>query len=257
MTSEQPVLISVMQFEDELAAGTRTVYDVIETAHRLGVDGVELRRETWPQMADEQQSARQRIEELGLLVTFATHATLFSADAAGRQLLRQDIDTARALGSPQLRVFQGPAPADDDEQGWAAGRAAVAYAASQGIVLALENYARTPGGRLAEIQRVLDHIQDPALATNIDIGNYYLHEEDIPAAIRAVGSRAVSAHLKDQTGTPGDPPTYLGNGVMALDEILAELDRLSQSLLYCFEFRGGGEPEARIQRSLTYLRERQ
>jgi len=253
-TKHRPILISVAQYEDELTSGTKNIFDVIDTAQRLGVDGVELRRETWPQMQNELETARARIEEVGLLVTFATHATLFNADAAGDAQLRRDIDTAQALGSPQLRVFQGPLPGENDDAGWAAGRAAVEYAAEQGMVIALENYARTPGGTLAEMQTVFGRIESPALSANIDIGNYYLHDEDIPTAIRAVGPRAVSAHIKDQTGQPGDPPTVLGAGVLPLREIFAELERLPQRLIYCFEFRGGGDPEGRIQTSLDYLR---
>lgn len=253
MHEHRPVFISVAQYEDELMQGTKSVFDVIEVAAQPRVDGVELRRETWLHMEKELPEARTRIEELGLLVTFATHATLFNADAAGDAQLRRDIDTARALGSPQLRVFQGPMPADDDDAKWAVGRDAVEYAAERGIVIALENYARTPGGTLAEIQHVLDRIQSPALGTNIDIGNYLLHNEDVPNAIRTIGHRAISAHIKDRTADPDEPPTYLGGGVLPLREIIGALEQLPQPLIYCFEFRGGGEAEERIAKSLDTL----
>ncbi|MEZ4656859.1 MAG: hypothetical protein R2911_04750 [Caldilineaceae bacterium] len=92
MTSQstnRPLLISVMQYEDCLKSGAATVFDVIETAHRLGADGVELRRETWPHWQSELSAARDCIAELGLLVAYATHVTLFPsarwpADAAPR-----------------------------------------------------------------------------------------------------------------------------------------------------------------------------
>ena len=256
MNPDRPVLISVMQYSDELTAGTLGVLDVIRAARRLGADDVELRPEFWRDQDNELPAARELVGELGLLVTYATTATLFSAAEEGARTLRRDIDDARALGSPQVRVFQGPAPADDDEEGWEAGRAVVEYAAARGVVLALENYSGTPGGRVAEIARVLDRLPSPALATNIDIGNYARHGEDIPAAIRAVGGRAVSAHLKDQGGPPAWPTYALGDGALPLREALAELDRLPQRLLYCFEFRGGGHPDGRIAKSLAYLRER-
>ena len=257
MDAPRPVLISVVQYQDELTAGTLGVLDVIQAAARLGADGVELRREYWQEQGRELSASRDLARELGLLVTYATMATLFNTDADGARVLRRDIDDARALGSPQLRVFQGPAPADDDQAGWDAGREAVEYAATRGIIIALENYSGTPGGRVDEIKRVLDRIQSPALATNVDIGNYARHGEDVAAAIRVVGERAVSAHLKDhRSGTFDDPPTYLGGGLLPLRDLLAELDRLPQRLLYCFEFRGGGDPEGRIEQSLAYLRAR-
>ena len=132
MQAARPVLISVVQYQDELAAGTLAVLDVLKAAQRLGADGVELRAEHWRDKERELGAARALAEDLGLLITYATTTTLFSADAAGEQSLRRDIDDARALGAPQLRVFQGPAPADDDPQGWAAGEEAVTHAAPAG-----------------------------------------------------------------------------------------------------------------------------
>jgi sugar phosphate isomerase/epimerase len=256
MSAQRPILISVMQFEEELKRGSMTIFDLMETAQRLGANGVELRRELWPAWQDELPLARHRLEDESLLVTYATFVTLFSADNTDQTVLRSDIDAAAALGAPQLRVFLGPAPADDDQAGWDAGQAAIDYAAQQGVTIALENFARTPGGKLSEIQRTLDRIQHPALATNIDIGNYALHDEDVPAAIRTLGPRVISAHLKDQPNDHSQPPTYLGGGDQPLAEIFAEFDRLPQRILYCFEFRGGGDPEEGIRRSLDYLRNR-
>ena len=253
---QRPVLISVMQYEDELTAGTLATRDVIAAAARLGADGIEIRPEFWRDKARELPEARDLIAGHGLLVTNATRNTFFSAEPDGAARLREDIDDTRTLGAGQLRVFSGPIPADDDEAGWAAGRAMVEYAASQGIVLALENYAWTPGGRLAEIARIVGRIDSPALGVNIDIGNYPRHGDDVPTAIRTLGARAVSAHLKDQDGPPDFVSHPLGGGGLPLGAIMAELDRLPQRLIYCFEFRGGGDPDGRIASSLKYIRER-
>jgi len=256
MAANRPILISVMQYEDQLKRGACTVFDVIKTAQRLGADGVELRRETWANWEIELAAARAQIEALGLLVTYATHVTLFSADPSGQAVLRQDIDAAQRLGSPLLRVFQGPAPADDDDAAWAAAQAVVDYAAAHDVVIALENYVGMPGGKLPEIQRVLDRIDHGALGTNIDIGNYAQHEQDVVAAIGAIGHRAVYAHIKDKVGTAGEAPVQLGAGNLPLPAILAALDGLPQNFPYCFEFRGGDDPEARIRQSLAYLQQR-
>ena len=254
--SRRPILISMVHFEDELKAGQRTMLDLLETAHRLGADGIELRREPWPGQAEELLAVRQRAEALGLLIVYATMATLFNDNPAGEQALYEDMTTAKALGAPQLRVFQGPAPTDATDPAWGKARQAIDEAASQGIVLALENYARTPGGTLAEIKHVLDEIQSPNLTTNIDFANYYGRDEDIFNAIQTVGSRASSAHLKDVTDDPDDRLTYLGGGQLPMDRIIAALDTLPQKILYCFEFRGGGDPEGRIEKSIAYLQAR-
>jgi len=244
-----------MQFEDSLKAGTLTVFDVIESAARLGADGVELRRETWPAWQNELATARAKAESLGLMIAYATHVTLFSDDEQGQQLLQHDIDAAAALGSPILRVFQGPAPQTDDDPRWDVARAVVDYAATRNVIIALENYVGMPGGKLHEIQRVLELIQMPALGTNIDIGNYSQHNQDVVEAIHAIGERAIYAHIKDKSDVTGEPPIHLGAGMLPLGEIFAALDALPQSFPYCFEFRGGDDPESRIQESLAYLQE--
>jgi len=254
MAGRRPVLISVMQYENELNAGTMATRDVVAVAARLGVDGVEVRPEFWRDKARELPEVRDLLAAHGLVVTNATRNTLFDAASEGAAL-REDIDDTVALGAGQLRVFPGPLPAGDDEAGWAAGRAIVGYAAARGVVLALENFSGSPGGRLAEIAAVLDRYPVPALATNIDIGNYTRHGDDVPTAIRVLGARAISAHLKDQGGPPDFESQPLGDGALPLGAIMAELERLPQRLIYCFEFRGGGDPEGRIVSSLAYLRE--
>jgi sugar phosphate isomerase/epimerase len=251
VAAERPVFISVVQYQEQIAAGTTHSTDLFDTAHRLGAAGVELRPQFWADKGRELPAARDRAAHHGLLVTYATMGRLFDSDPAS---LRQDIDDAAALGSPLLRVFPGPVPADDDDAGWERGRSIARYADERGITLALENFVGTPGGTLAEIERTLARI--PEMMTNIDIGNYPRHDQDVPAAIRAVGNRAVSVHLKDADDDSAHGTTYLGGASLPLPAILDALDRLPQRLLYIFEFGGGDNPDDRITRSLAYLRER-
>jgi len=251
----RPILISIVQFHDQLAAGTLDLPAVIRAAKRLGADGIELRPAYWTDRGRELPAARELLVELNLLVTYAGFATLFNTEASGEQELLRDMEDARSLGASQLRVFQGPAPTDADSSAWLAAHRAIRSAESFGIVLALENYAGSPGRYIREIRAVLERIDSPTLATNIDIGNYARNGEDVSAAIAEVGNRAVSTHLKDQSLSTDDlATTYLGGGELPLHDILSQLDRLPQPLLYCFEFQGGKDPESRIERSIAFLR---
>src|SRR5215212_10009239 len=99
--SRRPVLISVMQYEDELNSGALAVSDVIAAAARLGADGLEIRPQYWREKGRELPAARDAIAGHGLLVTYATTTTLFSADLADGPRLRQDIADTRALGAAQ------------------------------------------------------------------------------------------------------------------------------------------------------------
>lgn len=253
--SHRPILISAMQFEEELKNGELSVWEFIDIACQTGADGVELRRETWPRLDAELAEASRRIAAAGLLVTYATQATLFDSPAASTQL-RQDIDTAATLGAPLVRFFPGPTPPADEHAAWDRAQQVVDYAAARTTVIALENYARTPGGTVAEIQGALSRLASPALRTNLDMGNYPNHGQDVVAAIHTLSDHIVAAHLKDKTAKPSDPPVPLGAGVLPLAEILSSLDQLPQRVYYIFEFRGAGDPEGGIQRSLSYLKQR-
>jgi sugar phosphate isomerase/epimerase len=217
---------------------------------------VELRRETWPRLDAELSRTAQHIADAGLLVTYATQATLFDGSTQGQRQLRQDINAAATLGASLVRFFPGLTPPSNDGAAWARAQEIVDYAAAQGIVIALENYARTPGGTLAEVQGALTRLASPALRTNLDMGNYPNHDQDVVAAIEALAGRIIASHLKDKTGNPSDPPTVLGAGVLPLAEILDKLDQLQQRIYYIFEFRGGDDPVGRIERSLAYLKRR-
>ena len=253
--SRRPVLISVMQYEDELNSGALAVGDVIAAAARLGGGRPGIRPQYWREKERELLPRAMPSPDTACSSPTprrppSSAPTRRMARACGRRSPIRGRSGRRNCGSSSAR-----APEDDDTDGWAAGQALTDYAAEQGITLALENYAWTPGGTIAELARTLDRL--PALAVNLDIGNYPRHGEDVLDAIRLFGSRAVSAHLKDQHGPPDWQSHPLGGGSLPLPRIMAALEALPQHLIYCFEFRGGGDPTGRIARSLEYLRDRE
>ena len=251
--TDRPVVASIVQYIDAIESGSMSVMQLVEKAAELGVDGIELRREAWGEnMNTELSGIRERASELGLLVTFATHGVLFCEVDARDQLLA-DVDTAAEIGSPHLRIFSGPVPESDDHPDWDWAQQVIDRAASKGILIALENYARSPGGTLAEVRTVLNHFDVPALKTNIDTGNYAGWKQDHLEAIAAIGDRAVYVHIKD----PGKGGTSVpGEGDLPMKEIFAALDALPQRIIYCFEFPGGDDPDDRIRRGLAFMENR-
>src|SRR5712692_9687109 len=165
MATFRPILISTVQYDSELRAKSVSQVDAIAIAQRLGADGAELRAAYWHDKERELPAARRRKDELGMIVTYATDLPLFASDPGGSLSLRQALDDAVALGSPLVRVFPGVTPGDDYRLAWDMARELVKDAAARGIVVAVENFGRPPGCRLAEIQRVLDRIDSPALGT--------------------------------------------------------------------------------------------
>lgn len=252
MAAPRQLYVSIVQFLDEFNKGTLTISDMIRAAADYGVDGIELRREQWPNYAEELNAARALADELKLGITYATMATLFGEGDAHRQQVIHDIDTAAKLGSPLLRVFSGPIPTSDDDPAWQVAAELSDYAEAKGVVLALENFGGAPGRYVEEIARILERL--PKVATNIDIGNYALNEPSVIDAIARVGARAVSTHLKDQTAQPNSITTYLGQGDIPLREVMAALDALPQPLIHCFEFDHCGDRDKAIRESIAFLR---
>ncbi len=255
MSGIRPIFMSTVQYDGELRSGQIRVIDVLHVAKRLGVDGVELRDVYWDDQAAEIPACRKLSDDLGLGLTYATFARLFGSEPNGREAVRQAIDVGEALGAPLVRVFPGPVPDEADVAGWEASETLLQFAAERRIVLALENFSGSPGGRLDEIERVLRRFTAPSIGSNVDIGNYALNGQDVPTAIRALSERIVYAHLKHNRRVEDKiEATFLGGGDVPLNETMAELGRLPQPITYTFEFGGGGDPEGRIRKSLAYIR---
>ena len=250
---DRPIVMSIVQYTDAIESGKMTVMELVEKAGELGVDGVELRRELWGGgMNEELPAVKQRIESLGLQVTFATHSVLF-CEGEDYDLLLADVDTAAEIGSPYLRIFSGPVPEGADDPAWEKTKAVIDRAGTKGIRIALENYSGEPGGTLAEIQTVLDHFPVPTLKTNIDTGNYAGWKQDLLEAIDAIGDRVAYVHIKDPSEGGTSVP---GEGDLPMVEIFAALDALPQRIIYCFEFPGDDDPDDRIRRGLAFMRNR-
>src|SRR5690606_1100780 len=110
-------------------------------------------------------------------------------------------------------------------------------------------------GTLDEIAHILDHLASPALKTNIDIGNYPRHNQDVVEAIQTIGDRAIYVHVKDVDVPPNAAHIALGAGTLPLIDIFAALDQLPQRLLLCFEFAGEQDADGRIRQALQFRRD--
>ena len=252
VSANRPLLLNIVQFTDDLEAGRLKVIDLLDRADELGFDGIELRREDWAGHEEEIPAVRRRADDLGSVVTYATFSELLiPARVEGHDQLRGDVDDAADLGAPFLRVFLGWTP-EEDHEAWDRAREAIEYADERGIALALENRGSMPGAMLSEIVHAVETIDDPRLKINLDVGNYYDNDVDVVAAIDRLANRIVCTHLVDSTAPGG----AVGHGEMPMNKIMDALDALPQQVHYCFEFRGGDDPERAIERSAAYLEKR-
>lgn len=249
------ILMSCVEYDQELKSGTTKVTDVAPVAKRLGLAGVEYREVYWHDKERELPAVREQLAALNLRGTYATFSTFFNRDDAGRARLIGDLIDANDLGSPLLRVFRGELPSGPEEKDvWDGARVAIERARGMNLTLVVENYVRSPGNHLADIVQVMDWFETPVVGTNLDVSNYVLNGQDPIEAIRALAPRIRYAHLKDVKDTPeGKVTTYLGNGNLPYGQILAALNAAGPDFPLCFEFGGEGHPEESIEKSLEYL----
>ena len=138
-------------------------------------------------------------------------------DGAGRKQQLQDcrnwIDHAALMGAPVIRIFAGKVPQGDTEQAAvdrcvSAINESVAYAATKGVILALENHGgitATPDQMLRIIKQV-DH--SPFFGVNFDSGNFVT--KDPYGDLARIAPYAVNAQIKvmlkkpDRTAYPAD-----------------------------------------------------
>lgn len=255
--TRRDLLISGVQFDQQLRSGAMSVLELAPIAARLGIDGVEYREVYWHDKARELPALRDQLAQTGTKAAYATYTTLYNRDPEKQKQLMQDLEDAHALGTTLMRVFRGERPGDapEDAPMRDAARAVVERAASYGMRLALENFSGRPGSRIEEIQEVLEILDSPVMGVNIDFANYAENGIDPVKAIQQLAPRIIYTHLKDQRPTDEGKTVncYLGSGNLPLPEILAALESAGRDFPFCFEFQGEGDPEGGIAKSLSYL----
>jgi sugar phosphate isomerase/epimerase len=256
LASEREVLICGVQFDQELKSGAMTVLDLAPIAKRQGAAGVEYREIWWRDKSREIPAIRDQLSELGLKGTYATFTTLFNRDPAKQRQLLEDLEDARALGSPLMRVFRGewPGEAPEDAAMREAAQEAIDRAASYNMVLALENFIGPGGTRMEEVKETIESFGSPALRANLDTSNYAINNQDPLRAIEMLQDWIVYCHLKDARESPeGLKATYPGNGILPIAEIIMRLEAIDRHIPICLEIPGEGDPEGVIAKSLEHL----
>ena len=254
----RPFLISAIHFDAELKSGKMSVLDLAPLAIKYGAQGVEYRDIYWKDKTKELPAVRDQAARLKLVVTYTTVTTLYSNDTQKQAKLLTDIEDAKALNAPLLRVNLGVRPAAEPEAAGQreAARKAIEFASRSGVKLALENNSAAPGEQLSDIKATLEEFNSPVLGTNMDFANYATTGQDPLNAIQALSPWIIYVHAKDAEKTDkGWKTTYLGGGTLPLKEIFAALEKTGRSFLFCFEFPGAGDPEGGLVKSRAYLAE--
>lgn len=197
-----------------LQSGTMTLQSFLETVRDMGLNGVELTSYYFPTTERGYlNQLKRRALECGLAISGTAIGSDFAQpDAEKRrahvQMTREWTDHSVILGAPTLRVFAGPVREGcTQEQAfrWVVEclQECAAYAAEQGVLLALENHGgltRTADQTLALLQAV----GSDWLGLNLDVGNF---SGDAYMQLEQCAPYAVAAHAKvEYEGADGRAP---------------------------------------------------
>lgn len=205
----------------EPEAGRMTLFDFIDYCAELDLAGTELTAYYFPAAITEEYllQVKERCFRLGLDISGTAIGNDFClppGEARDRQLAmtRAWIDHAAVLGAPVIRIFAGNVPKGETEAA-ALDRcveginASLAYAATKGVVLALENH----GGITATSEQLLKIIEriepSPWFGVNFDSGNF--RTENPYEDLERIAPYAVNAQLKvtmHPAGSAKEPTDY-------------------------------------------------
>ena len=127
-------------------------------------------------------------------------------------------------------------------------------ASSHGLRFALENHANVMTGQVDSLLRLMDHIPDPALGVNLDIGWAFVLREDIPWAIHKLGDRIFHIHARDGDGLL----CYslpVGEGTLDWEAIVRALNHVGFDGYFSLEWSHHADARGAAQRGLAYMRE--
>ena len=209
--------LAAYSFRDQLQGKKppkMNLFDFVELAADLGLDGVELTSYYFPAdvTTDDLHRLKQHAFKLGLDISGTSVGNNFCLpDGPEREknlaLVRTWVDRAAELDAPVIRIFAGNITKGDDEakavdRAIDGIKASLPYAAEKGVTLALENHGgitATP----AQLLKLVKAVDAPNFGVNLDTGNF--HGADPYADLAELAPYAVNVQVKTEISRQGKP----------------------------------------------------
>ncbi|MEX0727602.1 MAG: sugar phosphate isomerase/epimerase family protein [Planctomycetaceae bacterium] len=247
--------------DQQVEAETKmTLDDFVHFCAEMNLDGVELTSYYFPHetTADYLLHLKELTFRLGLDVSGTAIGNDFCV--AGSEAREQElaytrtwIDHAAVMGAPVIRIFAGTIPPGDTEEAAlerciSAIDEAVAYAATKGVVLALENHGGVTGTP-EQILKIITAVKpSPWFGVNFDGGNF--HTADPYAALEQIAPYTVNAQLKVEVTPEGQPKQPAD-----LKRMVGILKDAGYRGYLVLEYEAQEEPHEAIPRYLDELRD--
>lgn len=203
--------------DDIIVHKTMTLFDWIEKAGQLGVDGLEMHNLFFENQGEAYlNEVIEKCEELGLaipLMCFSPDFTNPDPEIRAKELAKQKkaIDLTAKLGGKFCRTLSGQnRPGLDRKKavGWCVEmiREAVAYAEEKKIIINIENHYKDGYWEYPEFAlrseiflEIIEQIDSPYFGINFDPSNTIVAGEDPIELLQKIKSRVVTMHASDRS----------------------------------------------------------
>ncbi len=250
-----------------------SVLDYLDFCKKEKIQSVELLDVFWKDQAIELPQVQKVLDKVGITVgAYAVTDDFVQEDEEKRRLalnaIVNGIQVAKELDTRVIRVFAG-----DIKEGYDFSssleyivnglQSAASVAASEGIVLALENHGKL-AGRSDQVQTIIERVGSSALRSTFDMGNFLLVDEDPMNAYHRLSSLIGHVHVKDLMkndegkgfkSLAGDYylSTICGEGQVPIGPIFDSLAQSKYQGALSLEFEGSGDEAIAVQESVRFL----
>jgi sugar phosphate isomerase/epimerase len=202
--------------DDIIIHKSMTLFDWIEKAGQLGVDGLEMHNLFFKDMGNTfLAEVKEKCSQAGLVISMMCFSPDFIQPDPQKRLeelekQKQAIDLTVKLGGRFCRTLTGQnRPGLDRKKAvaWCVEmiREAVAYAADRGIIINIENHYKDGYWQYPEFAlrsdlflEIIGQIDSPFFGVNFDPSNTIVAGEDPLELLQKIKSRVVSMHASDR-----------------------------------------------------------
>jgi sugar phosphate isomerase/epimerase len=203
--------------DDIIIHKTMTLFDWIEKASRLGVDGLEMHNLFFEGKGDSLvYEVKDMCKHFGLAIPMMCFSPDFTNPDPEKRLeelekQKQAIDLTVKLGGKFCRTLSGQnRPGLDRNQavGWCVDmiREAVAYAVGKGIIINIENHYKDGYWNYPEFAmksdiflEIISRVDSPYFGINFDPSNTIVAGEDPIELLQKIKTRVVTMHASDRS----------------------------------------------------------
>ncbi|WP_226675798.1 sugar phosphate isomerase/epimerase family protein [Rossellomorea aquimaris] len=203
------ISVSMYSLASTIKKKNWSIFDFIDYAKRISLDGVELLDFYWESgqaNSEEIERVLQAVKQNGLLVSAYDVSNNFVKDTEEERAVEvakilEGIEVAKKLETKIVRVFCGDLHGQltyEDGQKWIVEglKECAKRAEEEKIFLAIENHGLL-AGKSKQVKEIIDKVNSPYVGSTFDTGNFLLVHEDPGKAFDRLKREVVHVHFKD------------------------------------------------------------